>query len=68
MDSNTGRNYAQQGTHIHIHTHTSKKKQSSQEAIEETPLKFMINKMKCISSQLMISGGGQGRFTFIACV
>ena len=68
MDSNTGRNYAQQGTHTHTHTHTSKKKQSSQEAIEETPLKFMIKKMKCISSQLMISGGGQGRFIFRACV
>ena len=52
----------------HTYTHKSKKKQSSQEAIEESPLKFMIKKMKCISSQLMISGGGQGRFIFIACV
>jgi len=49
--------------HTHTHTHTQgkrtqkKKEQSSQEAIEESPLKLMINKIKCISSQLVVSGG-----------
>jgi hypothetical protein len=50
-------------THTHTHTHTQgkrtqkKKEQSSQEAIEESPLKLMIKKIKCISSQLVVSGG-----------
>ena len=49
--------------HTHTHTHTQgkstqkKKEQSSQEAIEESPLKLMIKKIKCISSQLVVSGG-----------
>ena len=49
--------------HTHKHTHTQgkrtqkKKEQSSQEAIEESPLKLMIKKIKCISSQLVVSGG-----------
>ena len=50
-------------TNTHTHTHTQgkrtqkKKEQSSQEAIEESPLKLMIKKIKCISSQLVVSGG-----------
>ena len=50
-------------THTHTHTHTQgkrtqkKKEQSSQEAIEKSPLKLMIKKIKCISSQLVVSGG-----------
>ena len=50
-------------TLMNTHTHTQgkrtqkKKEQSSQEAIEESPLKLMIKKIKCISSQLVVSGG-----------
>ena len=71
MVNNTGRYYAQEVTHTHPHAHThthththtqgkrtqKKKEQSSQEAIEESPLKLMIKKIKCISSQLVVSGG-----------
>ena len=69
MVNNTGRYYAKEVTHTHPHAHThththtqgkrtqKKKEQSSQEAIEESPLKLMIKKIKCISSQLVVSGG-----------